>query len=255
MKTIIVIPARSASTRLPRKMLLSETGKSLIQHTYETASTSRLAEQVVVATDDEEIRRTVSDFGGQAIMTRPDHPSGTDRVAEVAERFPDCQLVINLQGDEPELPGEVIDQLIRGMASRAAGTEMGMGTVASPLRDISKIESPDCVKVVLDQSGQALYFSRAVIPYPREGVQAWLADQSRCFLQHIGLYAYRPEILKKLVKLPPSAAEKTESLEQLRALQAGIGILVEVVPSSLSLHKGIDTAEDYAAFVKRTTKD
>lgn len=252
MKTLIIIPARSASTRLPRKMLLNQTGKSLIQHTYETATTSRMADRVVVATDDPDICQAVSEFGGEAIMTRPDHPSGTDRVAEVAERYPDCQLVINLQGDEPELPGSVIDQLIRGMASRP---EVGMGTVAAPLRDIPKIESPDCVKLVMDQSGRAMYFSRAVIPFPREGLPAWLADESRFFLQHIGLYAYRPEVLKKLVAMPPSAAEKTESLEQLRALQAGIGILVEVVQAGLTLHKGIDTADDYAAFVKRTTND
>jgi len=250
LKTLIVIPARAASTRLPRKMLLNGTGQPLIQHTFQTAANSRWADQVVVATDDREIWQVVVGFGGQAIMTRSDHVSGTDRVAEVAQQFPDCELVINLQGDEPELPGSVIDQLIQAMSLQP---QIGMGTVATPLLELDKIRSSDCVKVVLSQSGQALYFSRSVIPHPRDGIDRWMEQGSSPFLQHIGLYAYRPETLKKIVEIPPTVAEKMESLEQLRPLQSGIGIHVEVVPAGTIPHKGIDTPEDYAAFVKRTT--
>lgn len=241
----IVIPARLASTRLPRKLLLRETGKSLIQHTYEAARQARLPRGVCVAVDHEELFKEVLAFGGQAEMTDPNAASGTDRVAEIARRMMDVDIFVNVQGDEPELSGETIDQAVRLLVERP---ELVMSTLATPIRSREQLLDPACVKVVFDSSGRALYFSRSPIPHAREWDDCLLKDLPPHFFQHIGLYAYRREFLLRLAGMPPSSLEKVEKLEQLRVLEAGYEIGVGVVDEPT---RGIDTPEDYRAFVER----
>jgi len=241
----IVIPARLASTRLPRKLLLRETGKSLIEHTYEAARRSKLAGGVCVATDHREIFDEVRSFGGEAEMTDPAAPSGTDRVAEVARRITDVEIVVNLQGDEPELSGESIDLVIKLLEDEPGAV---MSTLATPIRRREQLEDPACVKVVFDRRGRAMYFSRSPIPFARDGADRFLGAAPPVFFQHIGLYAYRREFLLKLAEMPPSALERAEKLEQLRVLEAGYSILVGVVDEA---SVGIDTPEDYRAFAER----
>ncbi|MCS7306021.1 MAG: 3-deoxy-manno-octulosonate cytidylyltransferase [Thermoguttaceae bacterium] len=241
----LVIPARLASTRLPRKMLLAETGKPLIQHTYEAALQARLPSGVCIATDSEEIAEAVRSFGGQVRMTDPAAASGTDRVAELARTMPDIDLFVNLQGDEPELGGAAIDMAIQLLQQNPAAH---ISTLATPIRSRRQWEDPACVKVVFDPQGRALYFSRAPIPYPRQWEDRLLEADPPVFYQHIGLYVYRREVLLDLAKRPPSRLELLERLEQLRALEAGYTILVGVI----QYHGcGIDTPEDYRAFVER----
>ena len=246
MRSIIIIPARYASTRLPRKLLLCETGKPLIQHTYEAAQRASLPESVCVACDHEEIRATVEAFGGRAIMTDPEAPSGTDRIAEVAAQLEGIDLIVNVQGDEPELSGETIDRAIRLLLHHP---EAVMATLATPIHQREQLEDPSCVKVVFDQSFKALYFSRSIIPYPRQWDDALLHAKPPLFYQHIGLYVYRREFLLRLTQLTPSPKEKAESLEQLRVLDHGETIMVGVVDEPTV---GIDTPEDYRRFVQRT---
>lgn len=245
MNSVIIIPARLASTRLPRKLLLRETGKALIQHTYEAARRARRPSSVCVATDHEQIAAEVRSFGGQAAMTSPDCASGTDRVAEVARPMTDVDIVVNVQGDEPEIECESIDAAIELLESRP---EVMMATLATPIRRREKLLDPACVKVVFDASGRALYFSRSPIPHAREWDDRLLDAERPHFFQHIGLYAYRREFLLSLAAMPPSPLEQIEKLEQLRVLQAGHSIAVAVVPHATL---GIDTPEDYAAFVMR----
>ena len=242
----IVIPARLASTRLPRKMLLAETGKPLIQHVWEGACRSKLASGVCVATDDDEIFQAVQNFGGQAVMTSRDLTCGTERVAAVAAQMPDVDIFVNVQGDEPEMTGETVDATISLLLKHP---EAVMATVAAPLRQREGLNDPACVKVVFDDQQRALYFSRSLIPYPRDGVTDELLNaEPPLFYQHMGIYAYRRDFLLRYAAMPRTSLEKTESLEQLRALQNGFSILVGVVPRSSI---GIDTPEDYAAFVRR----
>lgn len=245
LKSFIIIPARLASTRLPRKLMLRETGKTVIQHTYEAASRARRPGGVCVATDHEEIFNEVRSFGGQAEMTSPTCASGTDRVAEVSRRMPDVDIVVNVQGDEPELAGESIDTAIELLE---AHPEHVMSTLATPIRSHDKLLDPACVKVVFDAGNRALYFSRAAIPHARDWDDRLLAAQPPLFYQHIGLYAYRRDFLLSLAAMPPSRLEQTEKLEQLRVLEAGYSIAVAVVPQATL---GIDTPHDYEAFVKR----
>ncbi|MGA2798357.1 MAG: 3-deoxy-manno-octulosonate cytidylyltransferase [Thermoguttaceae bacterium] len=244
-KSYLIIPARLASTRLPRKLLLRETGKSLIQHTYEAARSARRPSGVCVATDHEEIFCEVQSFGGQAVMTDPRAPSGTDRVAEVARVLTDADIIVNVQGDEPELAGESIDLVIKLLEDDRTAQ---MATLATPIRNRRQWEDPACVKVVFDHRGKALYFSRSPIPYPREQEQALFNSDPPKFYQHVGLYAYRRDFLLKLAAMPPSPLEKLEKLEQLRVLEAGYSILVGVVDESTF---GIDTPEDYRLFVEK----
>ena len=244
---MIVIPARLASTRLPRKLLLAETGKPLIQHTYEAARRATRPEGVLVAADCEEIAAAVRAFGGQVELTSPDCPSGTDRVAEVARRRPEFEVFVNVQGDEPEISAAAIDlavELLEGSASAV------MSTLATPIRDKEKLNDPACVKVVFDATGRALYFSRSAIPHARTWNDGLLSSEPASFYQHIGLYAYRREFLLRLAELPRSPAEQLESLEQLRVLHHGQAILVGVIEEATI---GIDTAEDYRMFVARFT--
>lgn len=241
----VVIPARLASVRLPGKMLLSETGKPLIQHTYEVASAATRPAGVCVACDCEEIRRAVEAFGGTARMTDPNAQSGTDRVAEVARAMREVDVFVNLQGDEPEMAREAIDRLLELMEQHP---EARVGTLAAPLRVRELLDDPACVKVVRDAEGWALYFSRSLIPHPREWDDRLLQADPPVFLQHLGIYAYRREFLLQLGAWSPPPLEQVEKLEQLRFLYHGTRIMVGIIDTSSS---GIDTPEDYRRFVAR----
>jgi 3-deoxy-manno-octulosonate cytidylyltransferase (CMP-KDO synthetase) len=248
MKAVAIIPARYASSRLPGKPLLKETGKFLIQHVCEQAGRAKSIFEVIVATDDPRIVNAVGSFGGRAVMTQADHSSGTDRVAEVAAGL-DADLIVNVQGDEPELEPESIDRLV---ALMAANPEVPIGTLACPFAKGSDPGDPNAVKVVVDTRGRAIYFSRSLIPYPRD--QAGRADAAagapgeHRWLLHLGIYAYRREFLLQLARLAPTPLEQTEKLEQLRVLEHGHPMIVGIVePAAI----GIDTREDYAAFVGR----
>ncbi len=241
----IIIPARLASTRLPRKLLLRETGKTLLQHTYEAASRAKRPAGVCVAADHAEIFDAVRAFGGNVEMTNPQAASGTDRVAEVARRMYHVDIIVNVQGDEPDLAGESIDLVIRLLEERPAAV---MATLATPIRSRRQLEDRSCVKVVFDAAGRALYFSRSPIPCAREWDDQLLAADPPQFYQHVGLYAYRRDFLLRLAAMPASRLEQVEKLEQLRVLQAGYSILVGVVDEPTF---GIDTPEDYRKFVDR----
>ena len=246
MTVAIVIPARYASTRLPAKMLLAETGWPLIRHTYEQAKKAKLAQRVVVATDDNRIFSAVKDFGGEVVMTSPSHPSGSDRLAEVAHSLPsDVELIINVQGDEPEIAPQAIDHLITVYQQGGADC----ATLVTPFQTSDGVGSPhdpNCVKAVLGAKGQALYFSRSLIPYPRDSVV-----EAKNYYLHLGIYAYSPQFLLKFVKLSEGILETREKLEQLRILEHGYKIFAGVIPQA---HPGIDSPADYAAFVARHKK-
>lgn len=245
LRSHIVIPARLESTRLPRKLLLRQTGKTLLQHTYESASRATLPSGLRVAADHEEIASEVRGFGGVVQLTDPDAASGTDRVAEVARSLTDVDVIVNVQGDEPEIAGESIDLAIRLLEENS---DTVMSTLATPIRSREQFEDPACVKVVFDAAGSALYFSRSPIPHPREWNDGLLDAQPPYFYQHVGLYAYRREFLLQLAELPPSPLEVLERLEQLRVLESGHRILVGVIDEPTI---GIDTPDDYRAFVRR----
>ena len=244
-KCCLVIPARLASTRLPRKLLLRETGKTLIQHTFEAAQQSQLAAAICVATDSREIFDEVRSFGGHAEMTSVDCASGTDRVAEIARRRSEFDIFVNVQGDEPELSGETIDLAARLLLDNP---QLSMATLATPIRTREKLLDPACVKVVCDAAGKARYFSRSPIPHAREWRDELLQVDPPHFLQHLGLYAYRRDFLLELASLPPAPTEQIEKLEQLRVLHAGYDIAVGIVAEPTI---GIDTPEDYREFVER----
>lgn len=231
-RAVAVIPARYASLRFPGKALAMVGGKPLIQHVWERARLLTAVERVVVATDDERIARTVRDFGGMAVMTSAAHPSGTDRVAE-AMRGEDVELVVNLQGDEPSFDAKAVDELVGLMAEDRT---IQMGTLAHPIRDDEELADVNANKVVLDQAGYALYFSRAPIPYRR---QPGLVTP----LRHIGIYVFRAPFLQRFATLAPTPLERSETLEQLRALEHGVRIRVLVTPHA-SL--GVDTPADLA---------
>lgn len=245
-----LIPARLQSSRLPRKLLLDRTGKPLIQYAWQAACRADSLDEVIVATDSEEIAQVVRGFGGRAEMTG-DHPSGSDRIAEVVHRCcGDADIIVNIQGDEPELDPADIDRLVEALR-QSGGAEMA--TLATPIRDELVLTDPACVKVVCAADGRALYFSRAPIPFARDGVPAdWIAHERQQidspWLLHLGVYAYRREFLLAFTRLPPGRLEQLEKLEQLRALEAGAAIQVATIPRAAV---GIDTPEDYARFVQR----
>ncbi len=241
MRTAIVIPARYASSRLPGKPLLRSTGKYLVQHVYEQACRSRRASAVVVATDDPRIAAAVERFGGRCVLTRRDHPSGTDRVAEVARGL-DADVIVNLQGDEPLIDPATLD-LLPGLLE--GDPEALVATLATPIDSEDAYRDPSCVKVVCDGRGRALYFSRSPIPHVRDGRPDFHKRPPQ-FLQHLGLYAYRRDYLLRLTALPPAPAEELEKLEQLRVLTQGGPIQVGVVAHA---GRGVDTFEDYQRFV------
>lgn len=234
MKVLCVIPARYASTRLPGKPLSMIAGKPMIQHVYERACQAQLPNEVVVATDNELVEKAVLDFGGKAVMTSPDHPSGTDRLAEVALMYPDVDVIVNVQGDEPMIPPEVIDRLAEAFNG---DEDLNMATM-KVVMDEEDYENPAAVKVVTDQQGYALYFSRSLMPYPRNKPEGFKV------FKHVGIYAYRRNFLLKYAALAPTPLEKAESLEQLRALENGYKI--KVLESDFQ-GIGVDTPEDLAA--------
>ncbi len=242
MRTLIVVPARYASSRLPGKPLLRSTGKYLIQHVVERARQARCADGVLVATDDSRIAAAVASFGGQSIMTSRMHRSGTDRVAEVARRV-DADVYVNLQGDEPEIDPADIDRLVDVLSTSPDGC---VATLAAPITSIDDYQSPHCVKVTCDPSGRALYFSRSPIPMVRDG-EPDLSRRPSPFLQHIGIYGYRREDLLAIAQLPPSPLENLEKLEQLRALEHGWSFAVGVVARA---SRGVDTFDDYLRFAR-----
>jgi 3-deoxy-manno-octulosonate cytidylyltransferase (CMP-KDO synthetase) len=244
MEIVAVIPARFASTRLPGKPLLSETGWPLIRHVVEAARRAHSVQRIIVATDDERIARVVSAFGGEAMMTRADHATGTDRVAEVAARIEAARIIVNIQGDEPEIAGETIDRMVRLLDD---DPDAPMATLATPIRDPAVYRDPSCVKVVCSRQGRALYFSRSPIPCHRDGLPEPGGELPLAHL-HLGLYAYRREFLRSIGSLPRSPLEAAEKLEQLRVLEAGLPIAIGIVEEPSI---GIDTPEDYRRFVER----
>jgi 3-deoxy-manno-octulosonate cytidylyltransferase (CMP-KDO synthetase) len=228
---LAIIPARYQSTRLPGKALLEIAGRPMIEHVYRRAAAAKSIDALIVATDDERIARAVEAFGGVVCMTAATHLSGTDRLAEVAAAVP-CGLIVNVQGDEPLLDPAVIDAAIEPLRNDAS---LEMGTAARPLRDAADLNNPNVVKVVSDQRGLALYFSRAPIPHGRDASSAVAARV------HIGLYVYRRDTLLRLARLSPGPLERAEALEQLRALEHGIRI--HVVETDYESHE-VNTADD-----------
>lgn len=244
-RRVLIIPARRRSTRLPDKLLLRETGKTVLQHTYETACRCRRADAVVVAVDDQDLAREARQFGAPVMATSVDCASGTDRVAEAARRLPTAELIVNLQGDEPDMAPELLDQLFDDLTQNPAAN---MATLATPIRDEDALNDPACVKVVCNAQGAALYFSRAPIPFMRQWDPALLAADPPLFLQHLGVYAFRRQTLLDFAAAPPGRWEQLECLEQLRILEAGGTIRVALVEERT---RGIDTPADYRAFVER----
>ena len=230
MKTAVIIPARMGSMRFPGKVLADLGGKPVIQHVWENAMRSK-ADSVTVAADDPRVEQAVKSFGGHVVMTKPSHPSGSDRVWEAAQST-DAELIVNVQGDEPFLPHEVIDDLIDAMHGPDAPA---MGTVVLPCSRANIAANPNLPKVVLTTDDYALYFSRSMIPYLREG-----GEETEVY-RHWGIYAYRRETLAKFVSLPEGRLERCEKLEQLRALENGIRI--KVIKTSFD-SIGIDTPDD-----------
>jgi 3-deoxy-manno-octulosonate cytidylyltransferase (CMP-KDO synthetase) len=212
---VAVIPARYASTRLPGKALADLDGRPMIEHVYRRVAASKILSQVIVATDDLRIATRVHDFGGKVRLTKPTHETGTDRLAEVAASL-DCDVVVNVQGDEPLIDPQAIDELVAPFASEPS---VQMTTLFRRIHDASELNNPNIAKVVLDRGGFALYFSRAPIPYVRDPRGGWPP-----MYRHIGLYGYRRRTLLVLASLEPTPLERAEALEQLRALEHGIRI-------------------------------
>ena len=282
MQATAIIPARFGSTRFPGKPLADKTGKPLIQHVVEQVRKAKQINRIVVATDDKRIHQAVLSFGGESVMTREDHPNGTSRLAEavqilesappkptppqspvMAQRAlagipPTTDIILNVQGDEPEIEPDVIDQLVLGLAN---DPHAPMATLASPFANDEDPTNPNIVKLVVDQLGHALYFSRSLIPHHRDAAplttpptsaisnqQPQVREAKSHILKHPGLYAYRRDFLLKYVTLSPTPLEEAEKLEQLRALEHGYKI---AVIQTHVRHHGIDTPEQYEAFVQR----
>ena len=244
---VVIIPARYGSTRLPGKPVLQVarevTGKFIIQHVYERAARAASVERVIVATDDARIAQAVRGFGGEARMTSSEHRSGTDRIAEVAAGL-DCPIIVNVQGDEPDIRPDQVEQVIQVLA----GDERAMmGTLAHPIESEDEWRDPHVVKVVLDADGCALYFSRSPIPYLRD-YAGQLAAAPAQPLHHLGIYSYRRDFLLRYAALPHSPLEDAEKLEQLRALGAGYKIKVGITPYASI---GIDTPADLEAWLNK----
>ncbi len=245
MSYTIIIPARYASTRLPGKPLKDIAGKTMVQRVYEQALLSQ-ADRVIVATDDQRIFDAVSGFDGDVIMTSADHESGTDRLQEVVAKLSlaDDHIVVNVQGDEPLIPPEVIDQVAGNLAN---SPESGIATLVESINDVETVFNPNAVKVTMDSQGRALYFSRAPMPWARDifDVDEKRLPETAKYYRHIGIYAYRVSLLHQFVKWQPSSLEVTEKLEQLRAMENGVAISVE--EACRQIPTGIDTEEDLSA--------
>lgn len=234
-KVLAVIPARFASTRFPGKVLAPLAGKPLVAHTYAKASQASLVSDVVVATDDSRVVEALTPLGIPVVMTRNDHPSGTDRIAEVA-RSSDAEIIVNVQGDEPLIDPATIDNAIRPLLE---SPDVPMSTARRRLTSMDDVQNPNIVKVVCGCDGRAIYFSRCPIPFIRDAADASAA--AACYWQHIGIYVYRREFLLRYAQMPPTPLERLEKLEQLRVLENGFPIAV-VDTEYLSL--GVDTPED-----------
>lgn len=243
-KVIACIPARYGSTRFGAKVLAKDTGKYLIQHTYEQACKAKLLEKVIIATDDERIVAACDSFGGECVMTSAEHQSGTDRIAEAVADI-DADIVINVQGDEPEIDPKNIDYVAELLLNHA---DYPMATLAAEFQTPEQVADPNIVKVVLGCDGGAIYFSRSPIPYDRESGGI---GPKELYLRHLGIYAYRKDFLLKIPAMAQTPLEKTEKLEQLRVLENGYGIVVGKVEHRCD---GIDTPQQYAEFVKRCKK-
>ncbi|HQQ74375.1 MAG TPA: 3-deoxy-manno-octulosonate cytidylyltransferase [Pseudomonadales bacterium] len=240
MSFVVVIPARYASTRLPGKPLLDIAGKPMIQHVWQRAMASE-AEQVLIATDDQRIADVARSFGAEVAMTRADHPSGTDRLQEVAEQqgWSEQVAVVNVQGDEPLIPAAVINQVA---AVLLANPRADVATLCESITDENQFRDPNAVKVVTNEEGEALYFSRAPIAWPRDGLQTEQNGIMQWGCRHIGIYAYRAGFLHRYVSWPPCMLEQIEKLEQLRALYKGA--VIQVQEACLKIPAGVDTQHD-----------
>jgi 3-deoxy-manno-octulosonate cytidylyltransferase (CMP-KDO synthetase) len=235
MKAIGVIPARFASTRFPGKVLALIQGKPMIEHVWNRAKGCRELNDLLIACDDEKVLKTAQGFGAKAVMTRPEHPSGSDRIAEAVDRL-DFDIVVNIQGDEPFIESRVIDGLVTALKTDAKAS---MATVIKEIKDDADIKNPNVVKVVIDKNQYALYFSRAPIPYDRNATR----QPGTKYFKHLGLYAYRKDFLMAYKDWPKSKLEETEQLEQLRVLEAGHKIkTIETDVETLA----VDTPEDLA---------
>lgn len=230
MKAIAVIPARYASTRFPVKALANLAGKPLIQHVYERVLASGLFTEVVVATDHNAIMDAVKAFHGKAMMTSDQHPSGSDRIAEVLKHYPDIDVIVNVQGDEPLITKQPLAELLQAFNDPF----VDMASLMTPITDPEMLNDPNIVKVVTNSQGDAIYFSRSCIPFNRD-------NQDHTYYRHIGVYAYRPDVLEEFVSLPQGTLEQIEKLEQLRALEHDIPIRM-VITDYQGL--GVDTPED-----------
>ena len=245
MSFTVVIPARYGSSRLPGKPLLDIAGKPMIQRVWEQACECS-ADQVVIATDDERIEQVALSFGARVCMTSPNHPSGTDRLQQVVQdlALPSEHIVVNVQGDEPLMPAAVIDQVANNLQQNESAA---IATLSEPITDLEELRNPNAVKVVCDENGLALYFSRAAIPWPREhfSTESLAMPTTGSWDRHIGIYAYRTEFLHQFVAWPPAPLEQLEQLEQLRALYHGVRI--HVAQAAQKVPAGVDTEEDLNA--------
>ena len=244
MSIIAVIPARYDSTRFEGKVLAKETGKFLVQHTYERLQETDRIEKILIATDDERVLTACGEFGAECVMTSSTHQSGTDRIAEAVAGL-DADIIINVQADEPEIDPASVDYLANLMLDNP---DCPMATLVAGFDTAEQVANPNVVKVIVDTAGYAKYFSRSVIPYDRQA--AGIADVSK-YLRHLGIYAFRREFLLKITSLPQSNLEQIEKLEQLRAIEYGYSILTGKVEGSC---EGIDTPQQYADFVARIKK-
>lgn len=233
-QVVAIIPARWASTRFPGKPLVMLRGKPLVQHVWERAVRAKLVDRVIVATDDMRIAEAAFNFGAEIALTSPKHLTGTDRLAEVAAKLKTARIILNVQGDEPDIPPATVDRLARALLD---DSRLGMVTAANPVTDPADIHNPNVVKVVTDRTGRALYFSRSVIPHDRDG------RGGVKYLRHQGIYGYRRKVLLDFVKWKPTPLEQAEKLEQLRALENGVSIGVITVRRA---SVGVDAPEDLA---------
>lgn len=230
----VIIPARWASTRFPGKPLVELRGKPLVQHVWERANRAKRVGRVIVATDDMRVAEAAFAFGAEVALTSPKHPTGTDRLAEVAGKLKSAAIILNVQGDEPDIAPSTIDRLVRALQDDPG---LGMVTAANPVTSLADVRNPHVVKVVTDFAGRALYFSRSVIPHDRDG------HRGIRYLRHQGIYGYRRQVLLAFVKWKPTPLEQAEKLEQLRALEHGIAIGVIVVRRG---SVGVDVPGDVA---------
>ena len=244
MEVVVVIPARYGSSRFPGKVVAKDTGKFLVQHTAEAAMKASTVDHIVIATDDDNVFQACKSFGADCVMTSDSHQSGTDRIAEAVKNI-DCKIVVNLQADEPEMDPENIDFLVNLLNQNP---EAAMATLVSGMDSTDQVADPNVVKAIIDTNGKAIYFSRSVLPFDRDAAGVGSVEH---YLRHLGIYAYRRDFLYKFTSLPQSKLEKIEKLEQLRAIENGYSIItgkVDTVP------EGIDTPEQYQAFVERLKK-